>query len=254
MNAKGTNNLQSKYDFNSAWAERIAHLIIIGLAVDIVAAFILGKSYLEITLNIGANLLIIAGVWGELLFSRRAKEAGDGIVAEANANAAKAQERTASLEKETAVAKLELARLSTPRVKLLTSEAVASIVEKLSPFAGTKFDIGHAPRGREQWDFLWQLEPVFARAGWIFVDWDGQKFSAFGKPNWTMQIRQYGYANVSNAAIELTPENRETLLPAAQALVEALDGVGIIARIEPHPISGVSNTADAIHFLVGNKE
>lgn len=94
------------------------------------------------------------------------------------------------LEKETADAKLELARLSTPRVKLLTPEAVASLVEKLKLYAGTKIDIGHEPVGREQWDFAWQLEPIFPKAGWVFVDWIGG--STFSKLNWTMRPHTYG--------------------------------------------------------------
>ncbi len=167
---------------------------------------------------------------------------------------AQALERAAQLEKDAADSKLELARLSTPRVKLLTSDAVASLVDKLKPFAGTKFDVGHAPNGREQWDLLWQLEPVFAKAGWIFVDWNGEKFRTFGKLNWTMQVHMYGYANVSNVSIELSPENREKLLPAANALAEALNSIGITAVVEGGIISGTSATNHAIHFLVGPKE
>ena len=159
---------------------------------------------------------------------------------------------TSQADERTANAELELARLATPRFKLLTPEAVASIVEKLTPFAGTKFDIGHADLGREQWDFLWQLEPIFAKAGWIFVDWDGPK--TFGKINWTMARHAYGVANVSNVSIELSPGKRDALLPAANALAEVLSSIGIAAVVEPHPISGVSQTVDAIHFLVGAKE
>jgi ABC-type transport system substrate-binding protein len=76
-------------------------------------------------------------------------------------------------------------------------------------------------------------------------------FSAFGRVNWTFQEHRYGYANVSNVAIELTPQTRDQLLSAAEVLAGALNEIGIAAKIEPHPISSVSNTADAIHFLVG---
>lgn len=160
-------------------------------------------------------------------------------------------------EQELADTKLELARLATARVKLLTPESVAAIVEKLKPFAGTKFDIGHAASGREQWDFLWQLEPLFSKAGWIFVDWNPGPLphgGVFGKVNWTMQRHVYGVANVLNVSIELSPESREQLLPAANAVVEALNSAGIAAVVERHPISGVSITNDAIHILVGEKQ
>lgn len=178
------------------------------------------------------------------------KVAGDALV------------RAAALEKEAANAKLELARLSTPRFKLITPEAAATLIEKIKPFAGTKFDIGHAASGREQWDFLWVLEPLFSQAGWIFVDWNpgplplpGQsRPGVFGKLNWTMQQHVYGVANVSNVSIELSPEFRDKLLPAANALASALKEIGIATTVEDHPISGVSATKDAIHFLVGERE
>ena len=83
----------------------------------------------------------------------------------ASSETAQIEERAAGLEKEASEAKLELARLSTPRVKLLTPEAVESPVEQLKQYAGTKIDIGHDARGREHWDFLWQLEPVFQKTG-----------------------------------------------------------------------------------------
>lgn len=181
---------------------------------------------------------------------------------EAGKTAGNALVRAAELEKEAAGLRLELARLSTPRSRLITPEAAATFVEKIKPFAGTKIDIGHAQSGREQWDFLWVLEPLFPQAGWIFVDWNpgplplpGQsRPKIFGKLNWTMQRHEYGVANVSNVSIELSPEFRDKLLPAANALASALKEIGIAAVVEDHPISGVSATNEAIHFLVGERE
>jgi hypothetical protein len=91
-------DLKSKYESNSAWADRPACLIIVGLAVEIAAVFILKKPWLEGGLTMAASVLIVLGVWGELLFSHRAKEAGDGIVAEANARAAEANQRAAEAQ------------------------------------------------------------------------------------------------------------------------------------------------------------
>jgi hypothetical protein len=181
---------------------------------------------------------------------------------EAGKAAGNALVRAAELEKEAAALKLELERLSTPRVRLMTPEASAVLLEKLKPFAGTKFDIGHAQSGREQWDFLWVLEPIFQQAGWEFIDWNpgplplpGQaRAGVFVKLNWTMRTHVYGIANVSNVSVELSPELREQLLPAAEALVSALNEVGIAAVVEHQPISAVSATKDAIHFLVGDRE
>jgi len=131
MNAKGNNDLQSRYEFNSAWAERIAHLIIIGLAVDIIAAFILGKSWLEITLNIVANVLIIAGVWGELRFSKRAKEAGDGIVAESLAIAAIANEKAAAANERTVKLQIALEEERQKRLGRVLTKAQFDILQTL---------------------------------------------------------------------------------------------------------------------------
>lgn len=96
------------------------------------------------------------------------------------------------------------------------------------------------------------LEPLFAKAGWIFVDWVGPQ--TFRKLNWTMEPHVYGVANVLNVSIELSPETREKLLPAAEALAAGLKEIGIAAQVEDHPISGTSNNADTIHVLVGSKE
>ena len=145
-----------------------------------------------------------------------------------------------------------LKRVTTPRVNFLTPEALTSIIEKIKPFHGTKFDIGHAQTGHEQWDFLWQLEPIFPKAGWEFVNWVGPQ--TFNKSNWTMQPHVYGIAKVANVVIELDPEKRAELLPAATALAEALNDVGLTARVANHPIGGTSTTSDAIHILVGIKE
>jgi hypothetical protein len=105
--ASGTDRidlLESEYDRNSKWAYRLAPLIIVGLLVEIAAVFILERPLLEGALTIVASALIVIGVWGELWFDHRAKKAGDGIVAEANARAAEANARAAE-------AQLELERL-----------------------------------------------------------------------------------------------------------------------------------------------
>jgi hypothetical protein len=134
------------------------------------------------------------------------KKKHDDEITAVHLEAAQVRERAAKLEKEAAEARLELARIATARHKLLTQEASETIVEKLKPFAGTKFDIGHASNGREQWDLLWVLEPLFAKAEWMFVDWVPGPLphpGVFPKLNWTMQRRVYGVANVSNVSIEL---------------------------------------------------
>jgi hypothetical protein len=52
----------------------------------------------------------------------------------------------------------------------------------------------------------------------------------------------------------LTPESRDKLLPASEALVAALTEVGIAAHVEGHPIGALNNNTETIHVLVGEKE
>jgi hypothetical protein len=88
---------KSVSDFNSKWADRIAYLILVGLLVDIGAVFVSDKSWHDV-LTIIADLLIIGGVWGELMFARRARTADDSRVAEAETAVSEANVRVAEAE------------------------------------------------------------------------------------------------------------------------------------------------------------
>jgi hypothetical protein len=134
------NDLKSISDFNSRLADRLALLILAGLTVDIAAVFVLGKSWLEYILTIGANALIFFGVWGELYFAKRAREADDGRVAEANARAAEAQLETERLR----AANLAVQKLLTPRrITLMPKDENEAplrraLLNTMEKFAGTK--------------------------------------------------------------------------------------------------------------------
>jgi hypothetical protein len=116
-------DLRTEYEKNSASAERIALLVLVGLAIEIAGALIFEKSWLEASITIIATALIAIGVWGEIIFGRRAKEAGDGIVAEANARAAEANERAANAD----LARVELETRLAPRE--LTQEQFEALQE-----------------------------------------------------------------------------------------------------------------------------
>lgn len=76
------------------------------------------------------------------------------------------------------ILKLELAQ-GLREVKYLRSSRRAvlagkelQVIAAISPFAGTKFDVGIPPPSfTEAWDFNWDIEPLFIRTGWTFVDW-----------------------------------------------------------------------------------
>jgi hypothetical protein len=209
-------------------------LILVGLAVDIAAVFILSKPWLEGALAIAANGLIAAGVWGELFFERRAKEAGDRMVAEANARAAEAI--------------LELAKLRAPRA--LTPEQRGRIVDKLKPFSGTEYDIAISEADPEILTLVFIVELVLSTAGWTELNWQGagEGFIREGRP-----IIRLG-ASVINIIVGVHVSQPPKLWECALALSDALMAEDIDAtpaRHIPHAMS--STNANAIHVLIGRK-
>jgi hypothetical protein len=231
----------------SGWGTLI---ILVGIAVEI--GIFIGldpHDPLERIFTLVANCLIALGLIIEyfaiqftISASEEAKIESDTKIAEANARAAEANERALAMQ-------LELARFRTARVALLKEgKGAATLTAALLPFAGTKFDVGHEDVGREQWDFLWLLEPIFTKAGWVHVDWEGGQY--FKKSNWPGD-HTYGVANVSNVSIEVHPGSPEALVTAALALAEALNSIGVQA--DTGQFNNVSANADAIHVLVGTK-
>src|SRR5712675_1695129 len=99
------NDPKSISDFNSRWADRIALLILAGLAVEIAEVLIMGREWPEWALSIAATSLIALGVWSELWFAKRARTADDSRVAQAEKALAEAIEGAAKLEKEAADAR-----------------------------------------------------------------------------------------------------------------------------------------------------
>jgi len=206
---------------------------LVGLAVEIASVFILRKSLLEGALTIASAAFIWVGVWGELLFAKRAKEAGDGIVAQANARAAEAE--------------LALVKFRQPRQSYVKGNE-ALITERLKPFAGTKFDSGLAANSGEVADFWWDLEPVITAAGWLHLPWNPLSVG--------MLVYQglrpvSGSVGASNVEIHIRPEERATLGPAGAALISVLNEIGI----EAMDIGFNSHSAnpEAIHIHIGDK-
>ena len=61
----------------------------------------------------------------------------------------------------------------------------------------------------------------------------------------------YGQNPSINVGVELHPQSKEALTPAAEALVEALEAIEIEATITYFNTS--SQNSDAVHVLVGPK-
>jgi hypothetical protein len=165
----------------------------------------------------------------------------------AKSGAAEANARAAEANQKASEAQLKLAEFRKPRG--VTAEQAALIIDKISPFTGSKFDVGHDFVGREVWDFLWQLEPVISRAGWVHIDWIGPQ--TFKKNGWPGD-HNYGLANVSNVSIEVHPQAPEKLKLAAEALAEALRDINI--TVTTTDFNNASMNMEAVHLLVGPKQ
>ena len=182
-------------------------------------------------------IVVTAGVkerhWDEL------RQAANVRIAESDQRAAEAQAKAAEAE---------LALIEFRRPRRIGSEQSQIIIDRIKPYSGTRFDIGHVPDDREQMDFLWAFEPVLPKAGWVHIDWAGGQM--FTKPNWPGD-HMYGRIAVLNVAIEIHPESLEKLSPAAEALVAALNEIGITAAITAFNNSSLN--VDALHVMIGPK-
>ena len=237
MSENKIQDLKSEYEKNSATAERLAHLILGGLVVEIAAAFILQKPPLEATLTILSTALILVGVWGEIVFERRARAAGDRMVAEANAKAAEAD--------------LKLANLRALRAPVLKAKG-ASVTEALRSFTNITFDAGIGPNDKDVEDCLWELEPLLLNAGWQQLPWRYPDGRIGGIPR--------GHSNrplvgpdvpAFNVVIQIHPGQESSLGAAAEALATALTGIGVDASVLPFNIHNGNRAA--MHVLVGPK-
>jgi hypothetical protein len=165
-------------------------------------------------------------------------------IAEATSRGEEAKARAAEAE----LKLIEYRKSRAPVIKEHSAEFVAVIEQ----FKGTRFDMGHAPVGREQWDFAWNLEPLMAQAGWVFAEWMSDEKHCFPKLNWTMLPHQYGIANVSNVSVETDDHSGAEIVMAAAALVVAFKTIGIEA-IATRSDNGSPNRG-IVHLLIGEKQ
>lgn len=157
MSNNEKDELTSKYEKYSNWAEWAARLILLGLAVEIIEVFVLKKSFIEGTFTIGATVLILLGVWGEVIFEKWAREASDGIVAEANARASEANARAKEAE-------LAVQRLGD---RYINPEEFAEALEGKGKAPVEIFFIRY---DNEAYSFALQIKGALLRAGWEVID------------------------------------------------------------------------------------
>jgi hypothetical protein len=154
--SKERTDLESIYELNSTWAERTGYIVLFGILIEIADVFIFTRSAWEASLTIISDCLIVIGVWGEIVLGRRARLAGDGIVALANARAAEADQKAEE-------ARLELIRLTTPRS--LSFEQQRRIAAKMQAFEGLRAVLGAIPASAENVELLQQISQALEDAG-----------------------------------------------------------------------------------------
>jgi hypothetical protein len=220
-------DLQTIYELNSARAERIAYLILVGLAIEIVDAFIFKESIREASLAIISSCLIAGGVWGEIIFERRAKQAGDSIVAIANARAAEADQKAEE-------ARLELIRLTTPRS--LSYEQQRRIADKMRVFQGLRAVLGAIPASAKNVELLQQIVHSLEDAGVdAFINLRGVDASL--NPAHASRYDAASHSGLpSGVHMHFVPGNSRGKA-FAESLTDALTSEGILASSFPDNIS-----------------
>jgi hypothetical protein len=131
----------------------------------------------------------------------------------------------------------------------MTSDNRNLIAKGISQFAGTSFDVGVGGGDAEQADFLWDLEEVLAQAGWHQAPWN---IVVPGTMTINRNLRPVaGAVSAQNLEIHLDPSWDAKFRPAAQALVDALNSIGLQAQISPY--NAVSGNPMVMHILIGPK-
>jgi len=189
--------------------------IIFGLVAEAVVIVFVPSGSLEKALSVVCTLVIASGVWIE--------EIGDRAIA--------TQSRKT-------------------RREILAGKTTA-ITERLQPFAGTQFDCGLNMNSGEQADFWWDLQPAITAAGWAHLPWDFPPMVGGLLVTQGPDRPASGSVAAANVEIHLHPEHRERLLPAATALISALNEIGIAARDAGYNTHSANNAA--IHILIGDK-
>ena len=198
-----------------------------------------GKTWQETWSFIAADIILALAICGEIvgdLMAHRFQSIMDQ----------RSKDQLSAAINRASQAQLELARFRTPRRDILRGHE-ASLTAKLLPFSGAKFDTGLPQGDGEPADFNWDLHSPLLAAGWIHVDWISAGFHLTQGPDFPVS----GSVGAVNVEIHLHPASRSLLLPAATALIEALNEIGIAAT--DAGFNAHSQNTDAIHILIGPK-
>jgi hypothetical protein len=241
------NDPHARLETLERWSGCATLLILLGILIEIALVSWFGREFWEKVGTITADALIGIGLVAEYIIILST------ITATAEANRLselKNAELTARAEEANAravAAKLELAKLTTPRVEILKQGSnEASLISKLRAFRGTQFDVGFGADG-EQAHFTWMLEAILSTAGWNQVAWGIHAVGVQGLHRGQRPLA--GSVSAENVEIHIDPSFSHRLLPAADGLISALNQIGISAR--EAPFNCLSTNGEAIHILIG---
>lgn len=214
-------NLQSAYENRSLWAHRFARLILAGLAVEVIGVFLPKTPFVQGTVTIASASLIWIGVWGDLHFGKQAREAGDAIVADANARAKEAA--------------LQLAKFRAPRT--LDDAQTNRITQKIEQFAGTAFVVGVNSKDPEIMNITNSITRCLIFAGWVHrpYPWPGERTELPIFPSAPIGVGAW----TENVLVSF-PMDSDAAKTATETLVVALAEEGIAAVSAPSNAPGIT--------------
>jgi hypothetical protein len=222
--------------------------VVFGLLTEVAlaAAFHAGKSILENWGPVIADALVALGVAAEIAFARMSAGAREELQRRSEERVAFANERGAAANERAAKLELEIQRMKTPR-QLYTGH-VPQLMTRLSPFAGTEYDIGLQQGDPEASDLSGGIEFILKEAGWQQVGWRGMSIVAKRQGN----PHDLGIVSLIGVQIQMHLQARRKIEPAALSLRDALLAVGISAAVSDR-ISVQNENVTAVHVLVGQK-
>lgn len=151
------------------WSGRATILILLGIIGDIVLPFIFSHETISIAerwSQVFFNAMIGVGLIVEYVCIVQTISATSAEQVDADQRVANAEERAAEANRIAEEARLELARLRTPRV--LSQEQISALIDAARPFAVTPFDVFIQPE-KESLDLATQIAEALRAAGWNWM-------------------------------------------------------------------------------------
>jgi hypothetical protein len=226
------------------WSGYATLAILVGIILEILSELAALPRAVEwrTTYAVTADALIGLGLVIEYICIRAT------IVASAEIKRQSDEKLTEALDRASA-AETELIKFRMPRRKLFSPEAKKAVADLLRPFAGTPFDIGFGDGDGEQADCAWDIEEVLTVAGWSQIAWG---VHAVGILTIHRNLRPLaGSVGAQNIEVQMEPSWRQGRLPAAEALIAALNSIGVDAAERPY--NTANTNVQAIHVLIGPK-